>query len=78
METYSNHVNALAPPQLDFEETELITDFNYIGYSQDIDGDGIVTLESEIHQYPQLGLCTTPSLSILPYMAMFPNRRSNT
>ncbi|MDT8392577.1 MAG: T9SS type A sorting domain-containing protein [Bacteroidales bacterium] len=63
MEPFSNDINALAPPQLGYEGSELIEDVNYIGWMQDVDGNGVVELEG-IMNYHSTGMSTMPSLAI--------------
>lgn len=55
-----------APNQHDALDAEdvLIEDYNLVGWSQDIDGNGIIDLLDEVMTYPSLGLSTMPSLSI--------------
>jgi hypothetical protein len=64
MDPFSNELNALAPPQYGYPDTELIEDYNYIGYMQDVDGDGVITLADEIVSYRQLGPSTMPSITV--------------
>ncbi|HSG67737.1 MAG TPA: sialidase family protein, partial [Bacteroidales bacterium] len=47
MEPFSNDHNALAPPQYGYANSELEEDVNYIGYMQDVDGDGEITLNTD-------------------------------
>lgn len=65
MPTFSNNVNALSP--YGDEGTELIDNYNLIGWSQDVDGDSLVTLigyEIENIGTYQLGLSSMPQIHI--------------
>lgn len=64
MDVFSDDVNALAPPQYGYANSEMIEDLNYIGWMQDVDGDGQVTLNTEIRYYQQHGPSTVPSIGI--------------
>lgn len=64
MDEYSNDLSALAPPQYGYPTSELEEDVNYIGYMQDVDGDGEITLTDEIMSYRQLGPSTQPSITV--------------
>jgi hypothetical protein len=63
MEPFSDDINALAPPNLGYEGSEMVEDVNYIGWMQDVDGDGVVTLEG-IMNYHSPGMSTMPSIRI--------------
>jgi len=63
MEPFSDDINALAPPQLDYPGSEMVQDENYIGWMQDVDGDGVVTLEG-IMNYHSPGMSTMPSIFV--------------
>lgn len=77
MEPFSNDINALAPPQLGFEDSELIQDVNYIGWMQDVDGSGTVELEG-IMNYHSTGMSTMPSIAIDDYGSIYVLYASNT
>lgn len=66
MDAFSGDLDALAPPQYGYANSEMIEDVNYIGWMQDVDGDGEVTLigntVDDIMSYRSLGPCTMPSL----------------
>ncbi len=62
MPAFSNDLAALAPPQYGYANSEMVEDVNYIGWMQDVDGDGEITLTDEIMSYRSLGPCTMPSL----------------
>ena len=51
MEPFGNDTNTLAPPYFEYPESEMIEDVNYIGWMQDVDGDGVVTLNTDIMYY---------------------------
>lgn len=61
MPAFSDNVNALNP--YEHPDSELIEDVNLIGWSQDVDGDGEVTLLDEIGTY-YLGLSSMPQIVI--------------
>ena len=67
------NLNALAPPAYGFSETELVEDVNYVGWMQDIDGDGVVTLnpitdDNVIRTY---GMSTQPTIHVDDYGQVF-------
>jgi len=64
MEPFGNDTNTLAPPAYEYPESEMIEDVNYIGWMQDVDGDGVVTLNDDIMYYQQFGLSTIPSVGV--------------
>lgn len=64
METFSNDLDALAPPQYGYANSEMVEDVNYIGYMQDVDGDGEITLTDDIYYYRQLGPSTMPTITV--------------
>ena len=68
MPTFSNDLNALAPPQYGYPTSELVEDVNYIGYTQDVDGDGQITFITTPTGFPmayrEFGLSTMPTISI--------------
>jgi hypothetical protein len=64
MDPFSGDTNALSPPQLEYPDTEMIEDLNYIGWMQDVDDDDTVTLNTDIMYYQQHGLSTVPSIGI--------------
>ena len=64
MEPFSEDVDALAPPQYGFANSEMIEDVNYIGWMQDVDGDGEVTLNTDIMYYQQHGPSNMPTIGI--------------
>ena len=68
MDPFSNDVDALAPPQYGYANSEMLEDVNYIGWMQDVDGDGEVTLigtgVDDIMTYRTLGPCTMPTITV--------------
>jgi hypothetical protein len=63
MEPFSGDINALSPPQYNVPESEMIADVNYIGWTQDVDGDGVVTLMDDIFSYTTCGVSTQPVIA---------------
>jgi hypothetical protein len=63
MEPFSNDLNTLAPPIYGFANSELIEDVNYIGWMQDVDGDGVVTLEG-IEVVRSYGMSSMPTITV--------------
>lgn len=69
---FSNNPNALNP--LNHPESELIEDYNLIGWSQDINGNGVLDFLWQtvyLSVYPTLGISTTPVISIDDYDNIF-------
>jgi len=64
MAPFSNDHDALAPPQYGYANSEMIEDLNYIGYMQDVDGDGQITLNTDIMSYRQLAPSGMPSITV--------------
>ncbi len=64
MDPFSNDIDALAPPGTGYANSEMIEDYNYIGWMQDVDGDSVITLNSEIAWYRSIGPSTMPSIHI--------------
>ncbi len=77
MEPFSDDINALAPPHLGFADSEMIEDVNYIGWMQDVDGDGVVTLEG-IQEYHSSGMSQMPSIYVDEFGQRFLIFASNT
>lgn len=71
MDPFSDDLDALAPPQYGYANSEMVEDENYIGYMQDVDGDGQITLigttVDDIMSYRQLGPSTMPSITVDEY-----------
>ena len=59
-----DNLNALAPPQYGYASSEMVEDVNYIGWMQDIDGDGVITLNDDIMYYQQHGPSVMPTIGI--------------
>ncbi len=64
MDPFSNDIDALAPPGTGYGNSEMIEDYNYIGWMQDVDGDSVITLNSEMAWYRSIGPSTMPSIHI--------------
>ncbi|MEA3477821.1 MAG: T9SS type A sorting domain-containing protein, partial [Bacteroidota bacterium] len=71
MNRFSNDLDALAPPQEGYVNSEMVEDMNYIGWMQDVDGDGEVHLNGwpnytfdNIQAYRELGASTMPSITV--------------
>ena len=64
METFSNDLDALAPPYLGYANSEMVEDHNYIGWMQDVDGDGEIILNTDIMYYRELGPSTMPTIHV--------------
>ena len=64
MEMFSNDLYALSPPQWDYPSSEMIENYNYVGWSQDVDGDGEITFLDNYFGYSTHGLSTQPSITI--------------
>ncbi len=66
METFSNNLNALSPYSDDVG-SELVENYNLVGWSPDLNGNGeldFITWDPEIFQsYRQMGISTMPSIS---------------
>ena len=62
METFSENPNALNPNL--HPESELVIDYNLIGYMQDINGDGQLSLAMENGLYANRGISTWPQIVI--------------
>jgi hypothetical protein len=63
MDAFSDDINALSPPQLGYPNTEMVVDETYIGWMQDVDGDGVVTLEGII-DFRQAGMSSMPTITV--------------
>lgn len=63
MEPFGNDIYTLAPPQENKPNSEMVTDVNYIGWTQDVDGDGVVTLMDDIFSYSTFGVSTQPAIA---------------
>ena len=64
METFSNDIHALAPPDNGYANSEMIEDYNYIGWMQDVNGNGTIDLNDYIMWYRERGASTMPTITI--------------
>jgi hypothetical protein len=69
MDRFSNDLNALAPPDPYnifpwITPVEMVENDNYIGWMQDIDGNGTVDLNTDIYFYQQIGPSNMPSIHV--------------
>lgn len=68
MPAFSNDLSAMAPPQYEYPTSEMIEDYNYIGWTQDVDGDGVITFITTPTGFPMsyrsIGLSTMPTITI--------------
>ena len=64
MDEFSNDIHALSPPEWGYPNTEMEEDYNLIGWSQDVDGDGVVTFAADIMSYRSLGVSTWPTITV--------------
>lgn len=71
MPTFSNDLNALAPPQYGYANSEMVEDVNYVGWMQDVDGSGTIDLNTDIMYYREIGPSTVPTIAFDPGDNMF-------
>lgn len=68
MPAFSNDLNALAGPQYGYATSEMVENVNYIGWTQDVDGDGQITFITTPTGFPMsyrsIGLSTMPTITI--------------
>jgi len=65
METFSNDHYALAPPGYEYANSEMIEDYNYIGWMQDVNGNGTIDLNTDMFFYNwSFGASTMPTIMI--------------
>lgn len=68
MPAFSNDLSALAGPQYGYATSEMVENYNYIGWTQDVDGDGEITFITTPTgfpmSYPSIGLSTMPTITI--------------
>jgi hypothetical protein len=64
MPSFSNTLDALAGPQYGYPGSEMVENVNYIGWSQDVDGNGTLDLINPPMSYRELGISTMPSITI--------------
>ena len=65
MPTFSNNLYALSP--YGHEGSEMVDNYNLIGWFQDSDGSGTMDLLDELMSYRELGLSTMPSVAVDDY-----------
>jgi hypothetical protein len=66
MDPFSNDLDALAPPQYGYANSEMVEDVNYIGYTQDYNGNGTIDLLDDVMYYREFGLSTMPVIAVSP------------
>jgi len=71
MPTFTNNLDALSPDPLEYPLTEMVEDYNLVGWTQDVDGSGTIDLLPEIMTYNTLGLSTMPSVAVDDYGTVF-------
>ena len=65
MPPFSNNLSALAGPQYGYAGSEMVENYNYIGWTQDVDGDGEITLVENLPMsYRELGFSTMPAITV--------------
>lgn len=68
MPSFSNDLNALAPPQYGYASSEMEENYNYVGWTQDVDGDGEITFITTPTGFPMtyrnIGLSTMPDIIV--------------
>ena len=68
MPPFSNDLSALAGPQYGYPTSEMVEDYNYIGWTQDVDGDGVITFITTPTGFPMayrsIGLSTMPTITV--------------
>jgi hypothetical protein len=64
MPTFSHNRDALAPPLYGYPNSEMVEDLNYIGWTQDVNGNGTIDFVGAPFFYRELGVSTMPSLAI--------------
>lgn len=68
MPAFGNDLSALAPPQYGYATSEMVEDYNYVGYAQDVDGDGELTYITTSTGFPMsyrsIGLSTMPIIHV--------------
>ncbi|MCD4746927.1 MAG: T9SS type A sorting domain-containing protein [Bacteroidales bacterium] len=62
MPTFSNNLHALDP--YGHDDSELTVDYNLIGWTQDVNGNGQIDLLDEIISYRSLGVSTMTNISV--------------
>lgn len=69
MPSFSSNVNALNP--YDHPDSELIKDYNLIGWIQDIDGNGQIDTLYDVSVYPTPGLLIMPQIVISEFNEIY-------
>ena len=69
MPAFSNDLHSLDP--YGHPDSELIEDYNLIGWTQDVNGNGQIDFEEDIYSYRELGISTMPAISIDNYNNVF-------
>ena len=69
MPTFSNDVYALSP--YGDATSELVEDYNLIGWSQDVDGNGSVDLMDEVLSYRSIGISTMSNITVDEFNQVF-------
>lgn len=65
MPPFSNNLSALAGPQYGYAGSEMVENYNYIGWTQDVDGDGEITLVENLPMaYREIGFSTMPAITV--------------
>jgi hypothetical protein len=68
MPAFSNDLSALASPQYGYATSEMVEDYNYVGYTQDVDGDGVITFITTSTGFPMsyrtIGVSTMPTITV--------------
>ena len=65
MPPFSNNLHALSGPQYGYEGSEMVENYNYIGWTQDVDGDGEITLVENLPMaYREIGFSTMPAITV--------------
>ena len=64
MDEFSDDIHALSPPDWEYANSEMELDYNMIGWSQDVDGDGVVTFADDMMHYRSLGVSTMPTITV--------------
>jgi hypothetical protein len=64
MPAFSNARDALAGPQYGFPGSEMVENVNYIGWSQDVNGNGVLDLINPPYSYRELGISTMPNIAV--------------
>ena len=72
MPTFSGNIDALAP-YTDVPDSEMVEDYNLVGWTQDVDGSGTIDFigEDAWIAYRSIGVSTMPSIAIDTYGTVF-------